>query len=500
MFDINLISPWLEFLGQEKFISSKLFREQLLLPGMIIHGPCQSHQDKAFDGASGFRCKEWITSAQQWIKRPRSTWPDNKLVSSIVQHGVLFVPIGFKTSPNDCLEWRISFVMAEKLLMNSFSHTQLLCYALLKILLKDVIKPKHEDLISSYFLKTIMFWLCEESNPSDWKPDRMISCFLNCLRRLIYCVKHRTCLHYFIPDNNLFEDRFLGDQQDSLLETLLNIYLSPLSSIFTTATFRNCSLNIIDYPEFKLKTSAMSCFTYPYTFMSTGIIISKHSIVPLKRAILARIYFSDKDVCHYILSLMCNGYSQMRILQSRTSCNKSFYKQYYRTLGSLEIGSWSDVSSSWLLLASVMYQCGRFQECIYITKYCLSKCTPDKIFLYQNNGLEELTVFEKMKEMVGLRMACKDLFIQDVIFFYPFLVLPTELLPVTDIVGVTTFPPVVYCNVLLFLCFHHLRDSQSKLAAFRDLQLTMTEMYFIKLAPRTYDIVNKCYEILRNMI
>jgi hypothetical protein len=61
------------------------------------------------------------------------------IVSTIESYGVLLVPIGCKNSPNERLEWRISFFVAEKHMIYSFSHTQLLCYALLKHLLKEVI-------------------------------------------------------------------------------------------------------------------------------------------------------------------------------------------------------------------------------------------------------------------------------------------------------------------------------------------------------------------------
>ncbi|XP_071142017.1 uncharacterized protein [Mytilus edulis] len=118
------------------------------------------------------------------------------LVTLAVQYGVLFVPIGCKNSQNENLQWRISFSVTEKLLIHSFSHTQLLCYALMKIILKDLIKPRHGDLLCSYFIKTIMFWLSEETHSSQWKPENMIPCFLDCIRRLIYCVEYRTCLHF----------------------------------------------------------------------------------------------------------------------------------------------------------------------------------------------------------------------------------------------------------------------------------------------------------------
>ncbi|XP_071142029.1 protein mab-21-like [Mytilus edulis] len=236
--DIDIIFNWCETVGNEIYISSKRFREHFLKDDMIIHGPCLSTAGGEFDIAFCFRCKEWITTAEYWIHRSRPVWPHHTLDTSLVQYGVLFVPIGCKNSPNEDIQWRISFSVTEKLLIHSFSHTQLLCYALMKIMLQDIIKPKHGDLLCSYFLKTIMFWLSEEISPSEWKPENLFSCFIQCIRRLIYCVEYKTCLHYFIPENNLFEDRFTDIQHNAFLDTLRFIYGKPWT-VFETSTFQN---------------------------------------------------------------------------------------------------------------------------------------------------------------------------------------------------------------------------------------------------------------------
>ncbi|XP_052097038.1 uncharacterized protein LOC127732038 [Mytilus californianus] len=93
-FDIGIICDWFETVGEEKYISSKRFREQNLEDGMVIHAPCQSTPGGGLDYASCLRCKERISQAQQWISRSRTTWPHDTLATSAVQYGVLFVPIG----------------------------------------------------------------------------------------------------------------------------------------------------------------------------------------------------------------------------------------------------------------------------------------------------------------------------------------------------------------------------------------------------------------------
>jgi hypothetical protein len=63
---------------------------------------------------------------KQYIRftRPNTSWPSSELKSKIIDHGILFVPIGCKGSKNEDIEWRLSFSVGEKLLIYSFTHVQ----------------------------------------------------------------------------------------------------------------------------------------------------------------------------------------------------------------------------------------------------------------------------------------------------------------------------------------------------------------------------------------
>ncbi|VDI49266.1 cyclic GMP-AMP synthase, partial [Mytilus galloprovincialis] len=211
----------------KQYLSSALHKQGLVNDELgTIHGPCFSNKKETIDLASCLHCKTWISPAIQWVSRSSNSWPSHEVKQSIVDHGVLFVPIGAKGSQKENLEWRVSFSVGEKFLINTFTHTQLLCYALLKIVLKDVLAIHSEckDLLCSYFLKTIMFWISEELPLSIWKPNNLIPCFMRCYKRLIYCVEHSVCLHYFIPENNLFENKIEGRSREILLEKLSTLH------------------------------------------------------------------------------------------------------------------------------------------------------------------------------------------------------------------------------------------------------------------------------------
>ncbi|XP_063400192.1 uncharacterized protein LOC134684813 [Mytilus trossulus] len=475
-------------------MSSKCFREDKLRDDMVIHGPCQSTANGDYDSASCLRCNKWISPVQQWIYRSRTTWPDYTLVNSAVQYGVLFVPIGCKNSPNEDLQWRTSFSVTEKLLIYSFTHTQLLCYALMKIILKDLIKPRHGDLLCSYFLKTIMFWISEEVIPSKWKPKNMLSCFLDCFSRLIYCVEYKTCLHYFIPEYNLFEDRFTEEEHKTLMYALKSIYGSPWTSIFHTETFLNYRLQSENSNWMTPSASALSCFYYIRSTYNPGLIHSE-----LKRISTGNTNIFRRDMCVYIICDSARKSIQKSDMLNLTDRNKSFYKQYKILFAYLKITLQSDSISSWLLLASLFYNCKQYQECLDMTNYYLSRCTPDMIYLHSNNSLAEQTVFEQMKQRLGLALAFKHLVIEDVWFQYPFDLLPDELIPLVVNENLP-IPPVVYSYLLQFLCCHYLGDKGGKHSTLHDLKLTIKERYFIWEDDYTLKTLTQIFEIVKALL
>ncbi|XP_052083348.1 uncharacterized protein LOC127720671 isoform X2 [Mytilus californianus] len=238
MLEINHLGYVLSSEQYKQFHLSKRFRGKW---SAKIHGPCIADEYDNTDFAWCLKCDKWIPLARPWVSRPRTAWPSPELISKIVSCGVLFVPIGCKGSINENLEWRVSFSVAEKFLIFSFSHTQLLCYTLLKILLKEI-EEKHEDLkglLCSYFIKTLMFWISEETDPYVWRPDNIIPCFMACLKRLLYCVRYSIVSHYFIPDDNLFLLRFNTNNKEKIITILTNFYEQGINCFASSETLQD---------------------------------------------------------------------------------------------------------------------------------------------------------------------------------------------------------------------------------------------------------------------
>lgn len=103
----------------------------------------------------------------------------------MISSGCFLVPIGSKQSrhnndPNLEMEWRLSFVLAEQILVRAMNHCQFMCYALLKVFLQEVLNKdaiKEDQKISSYFLKTAMFWCIQSDAKYNWSRENFFECF-----------------------------------------------------------------------------------------------------------------------------------------------------------------------------------------------------------------------------------------------------------------------------------------------------------------------------------
>ena len=96
---------------------------------------------EANDNVLSIHCKHWPNDALEWCQRRRPFgWPSSSIIASVISFGYHLVPIGHPNSQTRFTEWRISFSLAERTLVWSFNHTQMQCYAVMKIILKEFIK------------------------------------------------------------------------------------------------------------------------------------------------------------------------------------------------------------------------------------------------------------------------------------------------------------------------------------------------------------------------
>jgi hypothetical protein len=227
------------------FLSSISFVRKLIEAAsnhkQSAHGPCLSDKDELLDIALCFHLYSWPRQAEKLIYRHRSgQWPSDILIDNIVNYGCLPVPIGPKEIENSELLWRISFSMAEKQLSHSMNYTQILCYALLKLSLKNIIdrNDKVKGLLCSYFMKTAVFWLSEEISTNTFQLQNLFHCYFLCLDKLIRWVRCCYCPSYCIPEHNMFRGK-INRSNNRLLLTILERLGNGEREVFTVNTLLN---------------------------------------------------------------------------------------------------------------------------------------------------------------------------------------------------------------------------------------------------------------------
>ncbi|XP_052802880.1 nucleotidyltransferase MB21D2-like [Mya arenaria] len=185
------------------------------LPKWSVHGPAftQTYFGMfSIDVVYSMRVPKWPLAAEEWRKRKRDNdWPSAELVKDIVSSGFDVVPISSKiTLTENCeIEWRISFRLAETKLVKSFSHVQKECLIALKIFVKQFVQTKYkdEDFLSSYIMKTLMFWTIETTDGSLWHEENIVGCLEKLFQTLEKWIDDGFCPSYFIPKYNLFRTK-----------------------------------------------------------------------------------------------------------------------------------------------------------------------------------------------------------------------------------------------------------------------------------------------------
>ena len=205
-----------------------------------LHGPVRKLQGGGFtnyeeDDAAVFKYPDaWPKPAMEWLSRPRpSGWPSSELVQEIFESGCHLAPVGrgkrleepvdvfnYCRNPEATLansllpsatedscekwamdetEWRTSFSLAENKLGESMSPVQRHVIVLLKMIKKFYFP----EVISTYYLKNLLFWECEKRGQVFWREDNSGSCLLFMLDRLQECLESRHLPHYIMPQSNL---------------------------------------------------------------------------------------------------------------------------------------------------------------------------------------------------------------------------------------------------------------------------------------------------------
>jgi hypothetical protein len=210
---------------------------------------------------------KWPKSANPFITRSKpNNWPSNSMLENIQSQGCDVAPVGHHDSQNNDIQWRISFP-GEQTLVFDLSDVQILCYALIKIILRENLNTSQREVVSSFHIKHVMFW-CVERCSCQWVDSNYFNCLNICLAKLIEMIKDRHIPHYIIEGRNLFNSKMTEQMSKEIVDVLSNY---DTTHVFTLDAFHlTFKFTLYDNAVLKRKaliSATMACFSaYLFNF------------------------------------------------------------------------------------------------------------------------------------------------------------------------------------------------------------------------------------------
>src|SRR6218665_369095 len=201
----------LDIYGILNFCVDRINKLEPVICGPAIKNPSRPNSIYAHENDTVYClfCPQWPNDAESWPFRPRNHgWPTSETISEVVRNGCHVVYVQHRACRGDIHQWRLSFSVAEVILLQSWTKTQQIVYHLLRFVAKrELIKKdcsKDDEVLCAYHLKTLMLWTCEEMPPEWWVSSPVISICCELLNILSDWLKRRHFPNYFIPEANLF--------------------------------------------------------------------------------------------------------------------------------------------------------------------------------------------------------------------------------------------------------------------------------------------------------
>ena len=158
----------------------------------------------SIDLVASVLCPVWPHEEFASRQRP-SGFPAAQLVEKLCNTPAFLVPVGFRGSPTEKLEWRLSFSRHEYVVYRSMTEKQRLCLTTLKhcrAAVGEAAKP-----LKSYYMKTALLWLAESRPADQWTLETMHESLLLILRYVDVCLRRGYMPCYFWPEVNLLASK-----------------------------------------------------------------------------------------------------------------------------------------------------------------------------------------------------------------------------------------------------------------------------------------------------
>lgn len=159
-----------------------------------------------FDCCYAIKCNEWPSIADEFKRRlGNSSWLSERQMRKITSVDCLLVPKSPSASKTN-LEWRYSFCLAEREIMQCLTDYQKKCYVLVKAIWRKFLNPPYGKGVTSYHLKNVTMWECEDLTNADWTEELIVRRVHGIFQRLCKYLVDGYCPHFILPNCNLFID------------------------------------------------------------------------------------------------------------------------------------------------------------------------------------------------------------------------------------------------------------------------------------------------------
>ena len=411
----SLLFLWSKWIVGAPYLSNSMFMQVLFAVATTregsdiaynIQGPSLEEWTKYMDRSESgndnvysIHCQFWPMSAEEWLTRPwHFGWPTPRDIETVVSFGCHLVPVGHPLSTLKDIHWRISFSIAERTLVWSFNHIQIQCYAIMKLILKEFIKPRcspQSNVICSYFIKTFLFWMFETVDENFWCSDNFRGCVNYLTIEFSKCIRKGELKHYFVPRFNLLSIKLTKEAQKELLQILETDIQCDVSIFKECKTLRNVWTQFTTTPDdintvtrqMKEKRLARNdkCMMRNIVSTYTNMIKPKFCL-PSVQGWIGNI-ITQLDIVQYktplILLVLIKYLSHNLFVSQRFSGNRRVYKLQRLAHSKMSF----DISTCKLWYALVLVAKGDYHSCLSVVNDVLS-CIPPYA-LYCNNDVDE---------------------------------------------------------------------------------------------------------------
>ena len=460
-----------------------------------IQGPAIESWDEYMDRSESgtdrvpsIHCPFWPRGAEEWLHRPRRCgWPTQTNITQIKDFGCHLVAVGYPLSSAKEMEWRISFSVAERILVWSFNHVQIQCYAVMKIILKEFLKVRcspQNFVLCSYFIKTFLFWKFEITQSSFWRAENFRACISFLFIEFTKCIRDRELPHYFFPSFNLLSVKLTREAQRellSILETAIEQDVAIMRECNTLrkvwSKFITTEVNINRVTRMMKKTNIVptdKCLMYHandlYEFYSGAIDPSRVTCVltHLTTRILAGRYTTS------LAPLFFRYHMLMSNIPHGVPGNPDAYK-----LGRLAHSDASfDISTCKLWYAMVLLMRTDYAACLITVNDLLSRIPPFALYMslgFIKSSRESMSLYEQiyLQSDADVMQRLRTSWLLDLHFYKD--MLHNINLPLAVHVELSFcdenlslhVSPFVLAYYLMFLCHHELHQNDDRDRALR---------------------------------